>query len=93
MHMNNEMTVKATKSSLDELLTIPQSLLNQLSRYYGSVLERPVSNRQTLLLLNAQAAAFMAIFPTACPTLLRIGCIAWFVSALLKCRQAFQNMR
>ena len=62
--------------------------LTRLSGYYSKVLERPVDNRQTLLLLNAQLAAFVTIFPIECPTLLRVACATWFLSALLKCKAA-----
>ena len=62
--------------------------LNRLSGYYASVLERPVSNRQTLLLLNAQVAALLTIFPVECSLFLRVLFAAWLVGALLKCKAA-----
>ena len=59
-----------------------------LSHYYSAVLERPVGIRQTLLLLNAQAAFLFAAFPVSGPLALRAVCVAWLLHAVLKCRSA-----
>ena len=60
--------------------------LLRLTAYYASVLERPVSPRQTLILLNAQVAAALTIFPTDAPWLLRTACCLWLVKALMWCK-------
>lgn len=62
--------------------------LAPIVRYYSRVLGNELTVRQTLLLINAQAAFFMAVFPTDCPLVMRGLCVAWLVSALLKCRRA-----
>lgn len=59
-----------------------------LSRYYSHVLGTEVSMRQTLLLVNAQVAFFMTVFPADCHLLLRLGCLAWLISAVIKCRES-----
>lgn len=59
-----------------------------LARYYSRVLDTEVSTRQTLLLVNAQAAFFMTAFPADCHLLLRLGCLAWLISAAMKCRDS-----
>ena len=59
-----------------------------LIRYYSSVLERRVSIRQTLLLINAQTAFVFAVFPADGPLVLRIACGAWLLHAVLWCRRA-----
>ena len=43
--------------------------------------------RQTLKLLNAQAAFFLTVFPVDCPLALRAACLAWLVAALGGCRR------
>jgi len=90
--MNNEMTLKVHESKFDLALVKCAKMVRRsvtaLAAYYSRVLERPVDNRQTVLLLNAQAAAFMTIFPADCSLVLRIVCGVWLVSALLKCKAA-----
>lgn len=61
-----------------------------LRRYYSVALQREVSMRQTWLLLNAQAAFAAAFFPTSEPLVLRLCCMGWLLSAMLKCKGAMQ---
>lgn len=90
--MNNEMMMNVSEQKFElvmmQLAKAVRRPLTRLSGYYSKVLERPVDNRQTLLLLNAQLAALMAIFPIDCALSLRVVCGAWLVSALLKCKAA-----
>ena len=65
-----------------------QRIVAPLARYYSRVLDTEVSTRQTLLLVNAQAAFFMTVFPADCHLLLRLGCLAWLISAVMKCRDS-----
>ena len=58
-----------------------------LSSYYSNVLERKLTMRQTWLLINAQLAFGAAFFPVEAPWVVRIGCLAWVVSVLLKCKR------
>lgn len=58
-----------------------------LCSYYSDVLERKLTMRQTWLLINAQLAFGAAFFPVEAPWIVRIGCLAWVVSALLKCKR------
>ena len=58
-----------------------------LCSYYSNVLERKLTMRQTWLLINAQLAFGAAFFPVEAPWVVRIGCLAWVVSALLKCKR------
>lgn len=60
-----------------------------LQRYYAKVMEREVSLRQTLLLLNAQLAFALTVFPVEAPFAARVVCCLWLLNALWKCRQAF----
>jgi hypothetical protein len=59
-----------------------------LRRYYSAVLEREISLHQTFLLLQAQAAFVMAVFPVAGPLLLRAAFCGWFAYAVWQCRKA-----
>ena len=58
-----------------------------LCSYYSNVLERKLTMRQTWLLINAQLAFGAAFFPVEAPWVVRICCLAWVVSALLKCKR------
>ena len=58
-----------------------------LCSYYSNVLERKLTMRQTRLLINAQLAFGAAFFPVEAPWVVRIGCLVWVVSALLKCKR------
>ena len=55
--------------------------------YYSDVLDRKLTMRQTWLLINAQLAFGAAFFPVEAPWVVRIGCLVWVVSALLKCKR------
>ncbi|MCI7249709.1 MAG: hypothetical protein MR548_01325 [Prevotella sp.] len=58
-----------------------------LCSYYSDVLERKLTIRQTWLLINAQLAFGAAFFPVEAPWVVRIGCLVWVVSVLLKCKR------
>lgn len=58
-----------------------------LCSYYSNVLDRKLTMRQTWLLINAQLAFGAAFFPVEAPWVIRIGCLVWVVSALLKCKR------
>ena len=55
--------------------------------YYSDVLDRKLTIRKTWLLINAQLAFGAAFFPVEAPWVVRIGCLVWVVSALLKCKR------
>ena len=62
-----------------------------LCSYYSDVLERKLTMRQTWLLVNAQLAFGAAFFPVEAPWVVRIGCLVWVVSALLKCKRGLSE--
>ena len=61
-----------------------------LCSYYSDVLDRKLTMRQTWLLINAQLAFGAAFFPVEAPWVVRIGCLMWVVSALLKCKRGLK---
>ena len=61
-----------------------------LCSYYSDVLDRKLTMRQTWLLVNAQLAFGSAFFPVEAPWVVRIGCLVWVVSALLKCKRGLK---
>ena len=61
-----------------------------LCSYYSNVLDRKLTMRQTWLLVNAQLAFGAAFFPVEAPWVVRIGCLVWVVSALLKCKRVLK---
>lgn len=68
------------------ILKLMRRLLGALRNHYALMLERELTLRQTVLLLNAQLSFVFAVFPMGGPLLLRALCGAWFVHALLKCK-------
>lgn len=74
-------------SLLHQLHTMVKAPFAALAKYYSHVLERDISIRQTLLLLNAQTAFVFAVLPADCPLVLRALCCGWFAHAVLKCKQ------
>lgn len=90
--MNNEMTITTREQKVETMLNMVFSVLNQplrkLTHYYSKVLERRLSNRQTLHLLNAQTAFVMTVTPVDAPWILRLLCAIWLVKALLWCKEA-----
>ena len=86
--MTNEMIFNVRKSdnAIEVMKQMAERPLSELTRYYSGVLERQLSKRQTLHLLNAQLAFLLTVFPTM-SLILRILCLVWFVGAVLKCRE------
>ena len=62
-----------------------------LCSYYSDVLDRKLTMRQTWLLINAQLAFGAAFFPVEAPWVVRIGCLVWVISALLKCKREIKR--
>lgn len=62
-----------------------------LCSYYSDVLDRKLTMRQTWLLINTQLAFGAAFFPVEAPWVVRIGCLVWVVSALLKCKRGLSE--
>jgi hypothetical protein len=87
--MTNEMMITARKPGLstEVMKQMAERPLSGLTRYYSDVLERQLSTRQTLLLLNAQLAFLMTVFPSM-SFVLRILCLTWLVGAVVKCRRS-----
>lgn len=88
--MNNEMTLNIremkTQLVMNQLVTVAMRPLHRLSAYYGQILERPIGTRETLHLLNVQLAFVATVF-VASPILFRLLCMAWLITALLKCKK------
>lgn len=64
-----------------------------LCSYYSDVLDRKLTMRQTWLLINTQLAFGAAFFPVEAPWVVRIGCLVWVVSALLKCKREIKEIK
>lgn len=77
----------AKEVSLNSGMKVACRPIEWLCSYYSNVLERKLTMRQTWLLINAQLAFGAAFFPVEAPWVVRIGCLAWVVSALLKCKR------
>lgn len=72
---------------MQQLMAAGQKPLRALTYYYSRVLERRLSTKQTLSLLNAQLAFLMTVFPVDCSVVLRLACAGWLVAALMRCRE------
>lgn len=77
----------AKKVSLNSCMKKVCRPIEWLCSYYSDVLDRKLTMRQTWLLVNAQLAFGAAFFPVEAPWVVRIGCLVWVVSALLKCKR------
>ena len=82
VYLNNEKEI-----SLNSCMKEVCRPIEWLCSYYSDVLERKLTMRQTWLLINAQLAFGAAFFPVEAPWVVRIGCLVWVVSALLKCKR------
>ena len=82
VYLNNEKEI-----SLNSCMKKVCRPIEWLCSYYSDVLERKLTMRQTWLLINAQLAFGAAFFPVEAPWVVRIGCLVWVVSALLKCKR------
>ena len=74
------------RSFVKNILSAVMKPVELLAAYYSACLEREVNVKQTLLLVNAQAAFFMTAFPAECPLMLRIVCVAWMLHSLKLCK-------
>ena len=82
VYLNNEKEI-SLNSGMKEVCRP----IEWLCSYYSDVLDRKLTMRQTWLLINAQLAFGAAFFPVEAPWVVRIGCLVWVVSALLKCKR------
>lgn len=82
VYLNNEKEI-SLNSGMKEICRP----IEWLCSYYSDVLDRKLTMRQTWLLINAQLAFGAAFFPVEAPWVVRIGCLVWVVSALLKCKR------
>lgn len=64
-----------------------------LSQYYSAVLNKEISVKTTLQLLNAQAAFALAVFPANAPFILRVVCTAWFATAISGCKRSLKSSK
>ena len=80
----------AKKVSLNSCMKEVCRPIEWLCSYYSDVLDRKLTMRQTWLLINAQLAFGAAFFPVEAPWVVRIGCLVWVVSALLKCKRGLK---
>ncbi len=89
--MTNEMIIPARKEQnvFEVMKQMAERPLQGLTQYYGEVLGRQLGTRQTLHLLNVQAAFLMTVFPTM-SLVLRVLCLTWLVGAVLRCRIQFK---
>ena len=88
--LNNEKEVclnSGKEISLNSCMKEVCRPIEWLCSYYSDVLNRKLTMRQTWLLINAQLAFGAAFFPVEAPLVVRIGCLVWVVSALLKCKR------
>ncbi|WP_051617603.1 hypothetical protein [Prevotella sp. HUN102] len=61
--------------------------LEWLRRYYSAVLEKDISNRQAVLITQAQLAFILAVFPVVSSILLHIVFMVWFAWSVYRCKE------
>ena len=91
--MEKNIYIKREVSASSSVQNIMSSIANKakspitaLAKYYSIVLEREIGMKQTLLLLNAQIAFVFAVFPANIGFIARAVCCAWFIKAVLVCK-------
>lgn len=80
-------TANYVQNAINQLRAHVVKPIERLSRYYASLVGRNFSVRQTLLLVNAQAAFFFVVFALGGSVLMRAAMVAWLVHALFLCRR------
>lgn len=89
--MNTGMMIQQEKMNLVmKLTTAVRQPICKLSEYYSQVLDRRINFHQTLHLLHAQVAFVATVFGDS-NLIVRMLCLAWFVAALLKCKQCLEE--
>lgn len=93
--MKKEMTIQSnvtTNMSISNMWTKTKAMMNKamsnISNYYSSMIDEKLTNKQTLLIMNAQLAFFFAVMPADCSLTLRFACIAWLAVALIQCKNS-----
>jgi len=88
--MNNEMMINAREGKMNlvinEIVLAAQRPVAALTSYYSSILNKKMSTKQTLCLLNAQFAFIMNAF-AGCSLVVRAFLFAWLIGALMKCKE------
>lgn len=88
--MKNEVTMRMNSQKVNEAVSVFSAIMTILMQpfewlrgYYSACLNKDINMRQTFHLLHVQIAFVFAVFPVACPLLLRFVFIAWFVATLV----------
>lgn len=74
-------------SVFGELTGAAAKPLERLRKYYSDVLGEPVSAARMWRMIHAQAAFLSTVLPFEEPMMLRAACCAWFLVAVLGCRE------
>ncbi len=82
---NKQFELTELVKGIKEWFSTPVRLL---ATYYSSVLGRKVTMRQSWLLIVAQVAFFAGIFPADINIALRLMFVAWFITAIMRCKKA-----
>lgn len=61
-----------------------------LTKYYSEMLNKKLSTKQTLHLLNTQLAFVMAVFP-GCSLIMRMIFLSWLITAVIQCSKALKH--
>lgn len=69
-----------------QLLLLP---LSWLRHYYGSIIGKEISFKETAWLLHAQLSFVITFFAIELSWLTRIACFIWLLYALFRCKQIF----
>ena len=92
--MNNEMILNAREEKMNvvmnQMAAAVRRPLSMLTDYYSGVLNKKLSIKQTLSLLNAQCAFIFTVF-SGCSLMLRALLLTWLVASLLKCKRIMSS--
>ena len=87
--MEKEITLSNSRLSLQDTIANILKLLCRpaewLRHYFSQVLEREVTMRQTLAIVNSQLSGTLTVFCSFDSILLHFAVAAWFIYALVCC--------
>ncbi len=73
-------------SLLQQVRSLALRAAEAVRSHYSSTMGQEFTLRQTVLIVNAQTAFFLTVFPADAPAMVRVLTFAWLIHALLKCK-------
>ncbi len=82
-----ENAFSAAREAVRKVTEVRNAALGAVARYYGGILGEELSPRKAGRIVNAQVAFLVLITFSGASLPVLLACVAWFVSALMGCRE------